>query len=84
MDFDLVPIEAGRMPRPGLRARASLDEIRTMPTYRVRGAICDGHWAAMIEGGDVRGSLERWRSCATRAGEGTRLRRPRRPCRRLG
>ncbi len=61
MDFDCVPEEAGRMLEDLARVRrASLDEIRTMLTYCVRGErFCDGHWAAMIEGGHVQRLLER-------------------------
>ena len=40
--------------------RASMDEIRTMLTYCVRGErFSEGHWGAMIEGGHVRRLLER-------------------------
>jgi hypothetical protein len=61
MDFDYVPEEAGRMLEdPALVQRASIDQIRTMLTYCVRGErFCDGHWGAMIEGGQVRRLLER-------------------------
>jgi hypothetical protein len=39
---------------------ATLDQIKTMLTYCVRGErVCDGHWCAMIEGGHVRRLLER-------------------------
>ncbi len=60
-DADYVPVEAGRMldDEPRVR-RASLDEIKTMLTYCVRGErFSEGHWAAMIEGGHVRRLLER-------------------------
>ena len=61
MDFDYVSVEAGRMLEdPALVRRASLDQVKTMLTYCVRGErFCDGHWAAMIEGGQVRRLLER-------------------------
>ena len=61
MGFDYVPEEAGRMLEdPALVRRASLDQVRTMLTYCVRGErFCDGHWAAMIEGWHVRRLLER-------------------------
>jgi hypothetical protein len=40
--------------------RASLDEIKTMLTYCVRGErFCDGHCGEMIEQGHVRRLLER-------------------------
>jgi len=43
------------------RARnASLDEIRAMLTFCVRGErFCDGHWGAMIEAGHIHRLLER-------------------------
>ena len=61
MDFDYVPEEAGRMLEDqALVSRASIDQVRTMLTYCVRGErFCEGHWAAMIEGGHVRRLLER-------------------------
>ncbi len=61
MDFDYVPEEAGRMLEDrALVGRASLDEIKTMLTYCVRGErFCDGHWGEMIEQGHVRRLLER-------------------------
>ena len=61
MDFDYVPIEAGRMLEDhALVRRASLDEIKTMLTYCVRGErFSEGHWGAMIE--------ERPRAAAARA-----------------
>jgi hypothetical protein len=61
MDFDYVPVEAGRMLEdPALVRRASIDEIKTMLTYCVRGErFSEGHWGAMIEQGHVRRLLER-------------------------
>lgn len=61
MDFDYVPVEAGRILEDQvLVRRASLDQIKTMLTYCVRGErFCDGHWGAMIEQGHVRRLLER-------------------------
>lgn len=39
---------------------ASLDEIRSMLTWCVRGErFCDGHWANVIEAGQIRRLLER-------------------------
>lgn len=39
---------------------ASLDEVRTMLTYCVRGErFCDGHWGAMLESGRVQALLRR-------------------------
>ena len=61
MDFDYVPQEAGRMLEdPALVRRASIDEIKAMLTYCVRGErFSEGHWGAMIEQGHVRRLLER-------------------------
>jgi hypothetical protein len=61
MDFDYAPIEAGRLLEDeSFVRRASLDEIRTMLTYCVRGErFNEGHWGAMIELGHVRRLLER-------------------------
>jgi len=61
MDFGYVPDQAGRMllSEDGVR-NATLDQIKTMLTYCVRGErFGEGHWAAMIEGGHVRRLLER-------------------------
>jgi hypothetical protein len=60
-DFDYVPQEAGRMLEdPALVRRASIDEIKRMLTYGVRGErFSEGHWGAMIEQGHVRRLLER-------------------------
>jgi hypothetical protein len=39
---------------------SSLDQIKTMLTYCVRGErFCDGHWQVMVEGGYIRSLLER-------------------------
>ena len=58
-DYDIE--QAGHMLEDEQRVRrASLGEIKTMLTFCVRGErFCDGHWAAMIEGGQVRRLLER-------------------------
>jgi hypothetical protein len=61
MDFDYVPEQAGQLllSEDGVR-NATLDQIKTMLTYCVRGErFGEGHWAAMIEGGHVRRLLER-------------------------
>ncbi len=60
-DFDYVPDQAGQLllSEDGVH-HATLDQIKTMLTYCVRGErFGDGHWAAMIEGGHVRRLLER-------------------------
>jgi hypothetical protein len=62
-DFDYVPDQAGQLllSEDGVR-NATLDQIKTMLTYCVRGErFGEGHWAAMIEGGHVRRLLERLR-----------------------
>ncbi|MCZ7570811.1 MAG: DUF6508 domain-containing protein [Ardenticatenaceae bacterium] len=60
-DYDYQPEEAGRMlENQDVVKTASLSQIKTMLTYCVRGErFCDGHWAAMIEGGYIRRLLER-------------------------
>jgi hypothetical protein len=60
-DAGYVPIEAGRLLEDeSFVRRASVDEIRTMLTYCVRGErFSEGHWGAMIEQGHVRRLLER-------------------------
>ena len=53
----------------GRIARASLDEIRAMLTWCVRGErFCDGHWASILEEGIVFAILDRLR--AIRGGMG--------------
>jgi hypothetical protein len=61
MDFEYVPDQAGQLllSEYGVR-NATLDQLKTMLTYCVRGErFCDGHWGVMIEGGHVRRLLER-------------------------
>ena len=60
-DYDYDIEQAGQMLMDEQRVRrASLDEIKTMLTFCVRGErFCDGHWAAMIEEGHVRRLVER-------------------------
>ena len=62
-DYNYDIEQAGSMLEDEQRVRrASLDEIKTMLTFCVRGErFCDGHWAAMIEGGEGRRLLERLR-----------------------
>jgi len=59
--YDYRPEEAGRMlENQDVVKTASLAQIKAMLTYCVRGErFCDGHWATMIEGGYIRGLLER-------------------------
>ena len=60
-DYEYVPREAAGMLADEERiARATLDEIKTMLTYCVRGErFADGHWAAMLESGKVVAILRR-------------------------
>jgi hypothetical protein len=45
---------------PAAVRRASIDQVRTMLTYCVRGErFSEGHWGAMIEQGHVQRLLER-------------------------
>jgi len=61
LDYQYIPHKA----RQGLEnekfvSSASLDEIKTLLTYCVRGErFCDGHWGAMIEQSYVRQILDR-------------------------
>lgn len=61
LDYHYDPQVAGEVLRNEKAvASASLDEIKTLLTYCVRGErFCDGHWGAMIEDGYVRQILER-------------------------
>lgn len=61
LDYQYIPQDAWRVLRNEKAvASASLEEIKTMLTYCVRGErFCDGHWAFMIEDGYVRQILER-------------------------
>jgi hypothetical protein len=60
-DFDYDPRVAYEMLRDDeFIATASLDEIRTMLTYCVRGErFADGHWAHMLESGRIVALLRR-------------------------
>lgn len=60
-DFEYQPREAGAMLSDDeFIATASLDEIRTMLTYCVRGErFGDGHWALMLESGRIVALLRR-------------------------
>ncbi len=61
LDCDYKPSEAAEMlDNEDLVRNATLDQIRTMLTYCVRGErFCDGHWATMIRAGHIRRLLER-------------------------
>jgi hypothetical protein len=62
-DYDYVPEEVGRsIVDNNFIKRASLNELKTLLTYCVRGErFCDGHWAAMIQEGRIKALLERLR-----------------------
>jgi len=61
MDYEYVPEDARKLLENEEAIKsASLDEIKTVLTYCVRGErFCDGHWESMIENGNVRRILER-------------------------
>lgn len=49
-----------RMTQPGFIENATLDEIKCLMTFCVRGErFCDGHWGGMIEAGYVERILRR-------------------------
>ena len=60
-DFDYDPREAAHMlADEEFIRRCSIDEIKTMLTYCVRGErFADGHWAAMLTSGKVVALLRR-------------------------
>ena len=60
-DYGYDPATAGDMVRDdAIIARATLDQIKTMLTFCVRGErFCDGHWDAMIHEGRIGAILRR-------------------------
>ena len=60
-DYGYEPREAARMLADEVFIRrATLDELKTMLTYCVRGErFSDGHWGAMLESGKVIALLKR-------------------------
>jgi hypothetical protein len=60
-DYGYDPIRTGELiERDDVIASASLEQLRTMLTYCVRGErFCDGHWGAMIREGRVASILRR-------------------------
>jgi hypothetical protein len=49
-----------RLAEPGFVENATLDQLRTLLTYCVRGErFCDGHWGGMLESGHVERILRR-------------------------
>jgi hypothetical protein len=67
-DRGYVPTDAGIMISDSLRIdRASLEELRTMLTWCVRGErFCDGHWDAVLCDGKIFALLERLSSIRNR------------------
>ena len=61
LDYKYNPEQAYKMIQDENQIKtASIDQIRTMLTFCVRGErFSDGHWAAMIEKGYIRRLLER-------------------------
>ncbi|MCP5094592.1 MAG: hypothetical protein GY943_03455 [Chloroflexi bacterium] len=61
MDFNYQPATAGKMVQDDVFiAQATLDEIKTMLTFCVRGErFSDGHWATMLENGRIQAILHR-------------------------
>ena len=58
-DYDIATAEKNLSDENAIKA-ADLDQIKAMLTYCVRGErFSDGHWGALIEGGQVRRVLER-------------------------
>ena len=60
-DYKYKPAEAGKLLRDDdFIARATLDEIKTLLTYCVRGErFCDGHWGAVLQSGKIVAILRR-------------------------
>jgi hypothetical protein len=61
LDYEYSPEQAAQMLKDeNLINSASLEQIKTMLTFCVRGErFSDGHWAQMIEDGHIRRLLER-------------------------
>lgn len=66
-DYDYNPLEAAPMLADDQAiARATLDQLKTLLTYCVRGErFCDGHWEAILQTGRVVALLRRLRELAT-------------------
>jgi hypothetical protein len=60
-DYDYDPQRTAKMfEKKSVINNASLDQIRTMLTWCVRGErFCDGHWAAVLSSGRIFDLLER-------------------------
>lgn len=70
LDYGYRPEEAARMLADDqLIESASLAQIKTMLTFCVRGErFSDGHWAEMIENGNIRKILQRIAELSSAAG----------------
>ena len=73
-DYTYNPAEAGKLlDDDAFIARATLDEIKTLLTYCVRGErFCDGHWDAVLRSGRITAILRRLailKASSTRDGE---------------
>jgi hypothetical protein len=60
-DYTYNPTEAGKLLQDdAFIAQATLDEIKTLLTYCVRGErFCDGHWDSMLQSGRIQAILRR-------------------------
>lgn len=60
-DYEYDPAIAGKMLNDeDVVSEASLDDVKTMLTFCVRGErFCEGHWGSMIESGNIRRLLQR-------------------------
>ena len=60
-DYKYKPAEAGKLLQDDdFIARATLDEIKTLLTYCVRGErFCDGHWDTVLQSGRIGAILRR-------------------------
>jgi len=59
-DYSYKPAEAGDLAHEAFIRQATLDEIKTILTYCVRGErFSDGHWGAMLESGVIVAVLKR-------------------------
>ncbi len=73
-DYAYRPAEAGRLLQDdAFIARATLDEVKTLLTYCVRGErFCDGHWEAVLQAGRISAILRRLAELRGRAGGSAR------------
>jgi hypothetical protein len=73
LDYEYRPEEAARMLGDEEFVRtASLAQVKTMLTFCVRGErFADGHWAEMIENGNIHRLLERIEALALESNPGS-------------